>query len=229
MTITKTRKRRQHVKNLLVPVLEEHIWPLLEPEGFSWRRSLRFWRANSSGRQSLEFAFRMSRQRSDPILAYICPRITVRNPGIGEQMRKLLGDEVKVKSDANILLQQSVGIVGPDRADARWILFDEADLSDLGHSLGEYVKTYVLPFLNRYRSCRDIVDGWEAGDERLGPPPEGWIQMVAACLDVGRKGQAAKILWSKVWRKAELREEYRHVLLRLGIDPSLGKREDPGS
>lgn len=229
MTMKKTRKRRQHVKNLLVPVLEEHIWPLLEPEGFSWRRSLRFWRGNSSGRQTLEFALRMSRKRTDPVLAYICPRITVRKPGIGEQMRKLLGDEKKMRKDPDVLLHQSVGLVSPDRADTRWILFDEGDLSDLGHSLREYVKTYVIPFLNRYRSCRDIVDGWEAGDERLGPPPDGWIRIVAACLDVGREGQAAKILWSKVWGKAELREEYRHALDRLGIDPTLGLRDDPGS
>ena len=51
--------------------------------------------------------------------------------------------------------------------------------------------------------------------------------MVAACLEVGRKEQAAKILWSKVWGKAELREEYRFVLLQLGIDPTPGQREEP--
>lgn len=51
--------------------------------------------------------------------------------------------------------------------------------------------------------------------------------MVATCLEAGRKEQAAKILWSKVWGKAELREEYRFALRQLGIDPTPGQREEP--
>jgi len=227
ISVTKPRNRRQRVKNLLVPFLEEHIWPLLEPEGFCWRRSLRFWRGDSSGRQALEFAFRLSRRRTDPVLAYLCPRITVRKPGLGKQVQKLMGEETTAKKNPEVLVHQSVGLVSPDRANTRWILFGKEDLTDLGPFLGEYVKTYVLPFLNRYRSCRDIVEGWESGDERLAPPPGGWIQMVAACLEAGRKEQAAKILWSKVWGKAELREEYRFALRQLGIDPTPGQREEP--
>src|SRR5690606_10235144 len=167
ISVMKPRNRRQRVKNLLVPVLEEHIWPLLEPERFCWRRSLRFWRGDSSGRQALEFAFRLSRRRTDPVLAYLCPRITVRKPGLGKQVQKLLGEETTAKKNPEVLVHQSVGLVSPDRANTRWILFGEEDLTDLGPFLGEYVKTYVLPFLNRYRSCRDIVEGWESGDERL--------------------------------------------------------------
>lgn len=225
MTNKKTRKNRKQIKSLLVPVLEEHIWPLLQEEGFSWRRSLRFWRKDPDGRQSLEFVLRMSRRRTHPVQAYICPWITFRKPGIGEQMRKLLGEEKKLNGDPDILLHQSVGQVGPDSTETRWLLFDEEDLSDLGHSLREYVKAYVLPFLNHYRTSRDIVDGWEAGDKRLTPPPNGWIQMAAVCLDAGKKEQAAKILWSKVWGNSALRDEYRRALDLLGIDPALEQHE----
>lgn len=219
MTSAKTREKQKQIKNLLVPVLEEHIWPLLQTEGFSWRRSLRFLRGNPSVRQTLEFVIRTPRRRNRPVLAHICPWITVRIPRIGEQTRKLLGEE-NVPGNPDIVLHQSAGRVGPDRTDTIWLFFSEEDLSDLGHCLAKYVKAYVLPFLNRYQNPRDIVEGWESGDERLAFPPDGWIQLAAACLEIGRKEQAAKILWSKVWGKAELREKYRHALDLLGIDPS---------
>ena len=125
-------------------------------------------------------------------------------------------------------MHQSVGLVSPDRANTRWILFGEEDLTDLGPFLGNMWKTYVLPFLNRYRSCRDIVEGWESGDERLAPP---WVVGSRWWRPVwrpdARNRRPLKILWSKVWGKAELREEYRFALRQLGIDPTPGQREEP--
>lgn len=214
MTGEKTVEKRKRIKKHLLLVLQEHIWPILSKEGFSWRKnSLKFRRESKESIQILNFGFSLPKYRDDPVEAYIEPWITIYMPGIGKHVMELLEDTMLIaNSDPSMIFNFSVGKVGPERSYQNWKLTNEKMMSELGRSMAQFTNNYVLPFLNQYQSTADIVEGLNSGDDRLDLGISFWIKLTSAYLDNGKVDEAKEFLYSKIDGKVGLMKEFKRAI-----------------
>lgn len=214
MTSKKTVEKRKRIKKHLLLVLQEHIWPILSKEGFSWRKnSLKFRRESKESIQILNYDFNLPIYRNDPVEAYIEPWITIYMPGISKHVVELLEDTMLIgDSDPGMIFNFSVGMVGPKRSGHCWEFTHEKKLSEIGHSMAEFTSEFVVPFLNRYQSTADVVEGLNSGDDRLDLPISYWIKLTATYLDNGKVDEAKEFLYSKIDGKVGLMKRFKKAI-----------------
>lgn len=125
-------------------------------------------------------------------IAAIYPWLEVRMPAIARvEAAMTLGNPDLERRVSGVLVHQPVEFTAPKGVRGRWRVRRAEDLPSVMIEVGEFVRTWTLPFLKTYATPADVCETYDRGDSRVITPA---LRVAAAMVICGRAKDAAAVM-----------------------------------
>ena len=203
------------VERMVSDALLTEMTPYLSERGFHRDgNTIRYERKITSGVQRLEFQYEIRPRYKADALVHMLPQFVLVFPEINETFANLVSTTPHLAAAAaEVTFYDQFGNVAPkdERREAgHWYMSSPEDSRQCIGRVREFVRKWVMPFLDEYVDIPTLIRGCEANDSRLPHDRRFMLMICAAYISVGRPGEALKHLESH-FGKPKSRREYAEV------------------
>lgn len=200
-------------RSLVEQLLQDFVDPVLTGHQFLRRKSsIEYNRLVFDAKQSINMAWNKAKHSDDPSILHIHPVLSVEMPAITETVNHIIGNGRLLGDTKDVTLVMTIGLTGPERHLVDWRFVSEIGIVVIGTSIADYLNKWAVPFLDQYKTTADLIQGFEAKDERL-PRGNTWILKIAAAYIVlGDVRRARELLFDEFYPKLGLRKKYAQAL-----------------
>lgn len=211
-------RHRKEIKRAILKMLATRLDERLSRHGFKRNpKSLEYRRRVPEATQVIFIDFE-SHPSSDPSAdTHIYPWTFIGIPAAYELALQMVSDPSLLRGDRDKTLTQPIDWAAPKGQRPRWYLTGEEQIVNAGHSIGDYIERWVLPFLNEFSSLQGLVRAFETNDvvgvDQFVEERRTFVQestsvcVAAAYLLLGNPKAAMRVLEQKLGR-SDLRKQY---------------------
>jgi hypothetical protein len=176
--------------------------------------SLNYRRECGEVAQQFRIVFDVGPRYEPAAVAHVLPQIVLESSALSEVVRRMTnGDDSLMPGDTSFVLRHQLQNLAPKESRqqaTRWYIHDQDEVPVLIAQIKEFLDTWAMPFLDRYQDLSSLVQGYEAGDERLHLDRRFYLYVAAACVQLQQPRKAMEVLEKWFGRPAS-RKQYARV------------------
>ena len=203
---------REKVTTWLIEALPgSEIEASLLAEGFTRPgKSLVYLRRGAEIMQYFKLTFDAGPRYEPTALAHVLPGVILESAILAELVRQMTegAPELAGWVEPSVVVGHQLQNLAPKdlhQQATRWFIHGEAETSGILQQIGAFAQRWAIPFLNEYRGIPSLIQGYEAGDERLRLGRH--LYLAAAYLHVGEPAKGLEFL-EGVFRRPAHRKQY---------------------
>jgi hypothetical protein len=184
----------------------------LKAAGFSRKGDSKLYsRPIKDGKQRIEFHFLKPVYADDRSICNVEINLEVQIPEVDAKVLELVKDPFNA---TKVTLAQSIGLVSPKKTLLRWSPKSDAELPKMAESITKALGDWAVPFLDDYKTTKDIVVGFEKDDPRLPCTPAFYLGVIAIYA-INEQKEKARGVFVQHFNTDVRREKFGRVLENL--------------
>jgi hypothetical protein len=226
-------RTQREVKSALCEVLGREVDALLIPRDFARRNgSIDYVRQCVGGMQTVRISFHLMPKYEHGACCHVYPSLRMFFPDVGRVGLAMVGgDKLLLASAPEVTLNEPIDFVIPKEHHVRWFAYDDETLLECIRSMKNSLATWVIPFLDEYRTPASLVFAYEQRDVRFLWQRHFYIYVAAAYILASKPDVAMRVLEENLGQARPKRQyakafEYVKALLTHESGFARGVEED---
>jgi hypothetical protein len=158
------------------------------------RRGYEYLRRTTEASQKLVIALEYHPTYHSNALVHIKPVVVISMPAVNKLALEMVRDPWLLANAPQITLSQPIDTLVPSEKRLQWYVYRSEEIKAVSESLGEFVKQWVIPFLEEYQTPRDIIAHYEQQDPRPLGQRHWYVYVSASYLLINDTANAKKVL-----------------------------------